>query len=93
MKEKVKKQEVHLSQFTNISSKADEKTQTHSSKKLIKAVLHSVGLSLGKSDPIPHHTKNDALFTKLLKKAGKSKANYYMQEQPFMQYVTKQTVL
>ena len=90
----VKKQQINLSDFTNINPNVDSKTQTYSDKKLIKPILHSVGLTMGKSNPIIHHSANHTLLVKAAKKTGFSVDAYKAyHDHPFMQHVTKQTVL
>lgn len=50
---KTKVQSTNLSDFSNLSDKANASTQTISHKKLIKPILHSVGIRAHKlGDPI-----------------------------------------
>lgn len=95
MKQQVtKKQHTNLSDFSNINTNVDMKTQTHSDKKLIKPILHSVGLTLGKSNPVVNHSGNQHILAKLANKNGVSVDVYkHYHDHPFMQHVTKQSVL
>jgi hypothetical protein len=83
----------NYSEFDNRSLKADKATQTVSNKRLIKPILHSVGLTLGKSNPVAHNSANEAQFTKLLKDRKVSKLQYMLNPDGFMASVSKQSVL
>lgn len=91
-----KTQQSDYSQYTNISDKANASTQTVSNKNLIKPILHSVGLTMGKSQPILTNNANSKLYDKLLRKGDKVVVSHNLHkpsEHKFMQSVSKQTVM
>jgi len=83
----------NFSLFSNISDKANASTQTVSNKKLIKPLMHSVGLVFGKSNPVAHNSKNEKQFQKLLNDKKISKLQYMLHPEGFMASVSKQTLL
>ncbi len=68
----------NYSLYSNLSDKANHSTQTVSNKKLIKPIMHSIGLTHMNSEPIPNNSKNEKQFNKLLTKMGVSKLGYQL---------------
>jgi hypothetical protein len=87
-----KVKEGNYSLFSNLNPNVSADTQTVSNKKLMKPILHSIGLTLGYSEPVPNNSKNEKQFNKVLNKLGVSKMGYQLQHN-FMASVSKQTVL
>lgn len=87
-----KPKEVNYSLFSNLNPNVDAAIQTVSNKKLIKPILHSIGLTLGNSVPVPNNSKNEKQFNKLLAQMGLSAFGYSVKHN-FMANVSKQTIL
>ena len=83
----------NYSLYNNLNPNVSVDTQTVSNKKLIKPLMHSIGLVFGKSNPIPNNGKNEKQFTKLLNQNKISKLQYMLNPDGFMANVSKQTVL
>lgn len=82
----------NFSLFSNLNANVNVDTQTVSNKKLIKPIMHSIGLVHKNSEPVPNNSKNEKQFNKMLTKMGVSKMGYQLQHK-FMESVSKQTVL
>ena len=82
----------NYSLYSNLNPNVSADTQTVSNKKLIKPIMHSIGMVLGHSNPVPNNSHNEKQFNKVLTKLGVSKLGYQLQHN-FMANVSKQTVL
>lgn len=84
----------NYSLYSNLNPNVSTDTQTVSNKKLIKPIMHSIGLVMSKSEPVANNSKNEKQFSKVLAKSGQSKLGYQLANlQGLSANISKYTVL
>lgn len=84
----------NYSLYNNLNQSVSKDTQTVSNKKLIKPIMHSIGLTHRDSNPVANNSKNEKQFNKVLNKMGVSKLGYQLANlQGLAANISKHTVL